>query len=701
MAGTGRAQRQWRPRRDWGRAFAVVLCAIFGLIGAIPMGLGFLVRTAPVRAWAARETARLIADQLHVSARYDVAVQAWPVVVALENVVVDASDGGTPFLSVERIAVRPRPFSLLAGHLDAGDVEIVGPRIRAVVEKGALTNLTYTLPDAPKGGGGGSPVASLSITDARIDATVDGTRIATREVDVDLSAEDEGAFEVALRAGETAVTRVHPMPGRPGEDAVDDDVLCRAEARVRVQSRSILVRRLLLEGSADFDPDPGTRPSCSLEASDWRAVEVRLGAVRVDFPRDEPVRAVGRVHARLPAPLVHRFLDLAPVTGSITLDVSVDYDGGAPLPRVDGHVSASQPGIDGKVFGKTIDLDVAIGGSTVRVQNLAAQWADGTVSIAEATLSPFAKGIPITTSAITFEGIELPGLLRDLGAHPRAHVAWTLDRGRFEYLKGHLDPPLIEGPLSVQTHGFEVFDRPGVEPGRQHMMGVREGTVRCTFVVNGSRRPGYKNQGIVIENAVLDTPRSHLETTVTLGFNNIIDIDVGERTRVDLAEISPLGTIPISGLVSLRAGGHGQFDHPRFSGEVKITDFVFAGLPVGEVESPHITFEPLVLELENARLRHGQSRVRSGLVRLAFDKGPAVIVDADVDTTEAPGLSVRDLSEVFHVDKDLGSPASSTSTRARARSARWLAARGASTTCSAGGRIAAAAGSSPSRRRWS
>src|SRR5271168_230395 len=101
---------------------AVVLCAVFGLIGAVPLGLGLLVRTAPVRTWAAHATADMIARELGVTARYEVAVQAWPVVVALENVEVDASDGGGAFLAVERVAVRPRPFSLLAGRLDAGDV---------------------------------------------------------------------------------------------------------------------------------------------------------------------------------------------------------------------------------------------------------------------------------------------------------------------------------------------------------------------------------------------------------------------------------------------------------------------------------------------------------------------------------------------------------------------------------------------------
>src|SRR5580704_15868817 len=110
--------------------------------------------------------------------------------IALDHVVVDASDGGSPFLEAERIAVRPRPFSLLALQLDVGDVEILGPRVRVVVAKGELQNLRYTLPES-KPGKGGRPFASLSITDARIDATVDGVELGTRELDLDLSTEED------------------------------------------------------------------------------------------------------------------------------------------------------------------------------------------------------------------------------------------------------------------------------------------------------------------------------------------------------------------------------------------------------------------------------------------------------------------------------------------------------------------------------
>src|SRR5262245_58367045 len=169
-------RRSRKRRRSYGRAIALSLCVVFAIIGVIPLSLGVLVRTARVRGWAARETASLLARELGISARYGVTVRAWPMMVALDQVVVDASDGQTPFLEVERVIVRPRVFSLLAGQFDVGDIEIVAPRLRVVLEQGKLTNLRYKLPE---GGGTSqrparSPVASVSVTDARVDAAIDG-----------------------------------------------------------------------------------------------------------------------------------------------------------------------------------------------------------------------------------------------------------------------------------------------------------------------------------------------------------------------------------------------------------------------------------------------------------------------------------------------------------------------------------------------
>jgi translocation and assembly module TamB len=646
----------FRPRRDWGRIVAIVLSALFAVIGAVPLGLGFLVRTAPVRAWAAEKTSALLADELGLKARYSVSVQAWPMLIALDDLVVEASDGGTPFLEVERAAVRPRPFSLLAGELDVGDVEIVGPRIRAVVEKGELKNLAYRLPKAGEPTGPSRiPLSSISITDARIDATVDGVHVDTREVDLDVSIDEGDAFEIALRAGGGQIVRAHPMPGRePFEDQVDEDVICRLDARVRVQGRQVHVRRLLLQGSADFDPDAGTAPSCRLGESDWRAFEVRLGAVHVDAPEGAPLQVRGRIHAKLPASIVHRFVDVPHITGSITADLEADYDSSAKMPILTGHLSGDRPGFDGKVFSKHFDLDLATtAGGVIYVSRLVALWADGKVSIADVKIEPFERNAPLTAGPVILEGLEFHALLRDLGVHPQAHVAWSLDKGRFEHFKGTLSPLLLEGPLSVSTHGFEIFSKPVIDPSHTHMMGVKEAVVRGNFVVNGlAHSSQYKMPGVVLSNFTIDTPKSHLHTTVTLGFMSVIDLEVYEGSKVDLAEISPLIDIPIAGVASLKVSGHGPFEHPKLGGELAIKDFFFGGFSVGDIEPSRVAFEPLVLDLLDAHIKHGSSRMRSAMTRIAFDKGADVIIDGDVDTRDAPHVRVRDLFEVFHFDKD-------------------------------------------------
>ena len=47
------------------------------------------------------------------------------------------------------------------------------------------------------------------------------------------------------------------------------------------------------------------------------------------------------------------------------------------------------------------------------------------------------------------------------------------------------------------------------------------------------------------------------------------------------------------------------------------------------------------------------SRFRVSRARIAFDEGAKVLIDADVDTNEAPHLEVHDLLEIFNMDKVL------------------------------------------------
>jgi translocation and assembly module TamB len=624
---------------------AVVLCVLFAIVGAVPLLLGVLVRTSIVRSWAAGETRKILAEKLGVTAHYGVEVEAWPMMIALTNVAVDASDGGLPFLSVERVAARPRLFSLLAGELDVGEVEIDRPWIRAVVRDGQLANLNYKLPPSDGKAQQALPFTSLSITEARVDLTVDAARVLAEELDVDVSTEEGGAIEAGLHAGGASITRVHPMPDWPDEDSVDEDRICKLEVRARYEGDQILVRRLAVAGSVDFDPDPGTAPSCSLVQGDWRALDVSLSATRVVGLHSSQPRVAGRVRAKVPLAIAHRFVKAPHITGSATLDVEVEYDGASKLPLVTGDLHAEYPGVDGKIFAETLDAKVNVSGEEAALSKIEAIWGSGKVSIAEAKVLPFAKGRPLVAGPVAIAGIQFQDLVRDLGVHPQAVVGWTLREAHLPEFKGTLDPPDLNGQLTVQTEGFTVFDRSVRRPDKKRMIGLPEASLRGNF--------GIRPEGVVFQGFTVDSPgsRTHLGTTVMIEFKNRISLDVNEGSKVDLAEIGPLTDIPVSGVVTLKAGMHGPLSHPKLTGELSVSDFVFGGLPVGQVESAKAEFEPLKLTILDARVRKNGSFLHASKARFAFDEGAKVLVDADVDTREPPYMEVHDLLDVFNMDK--------------------------------------------------
>ena len=135
-------------RRDWGRIVARVLCVVFALAGLVPVGIGLLTRTRWARAIATHETQKLIAGY-GVNASYELELKLWPLSVTLRNVRVEASDGGTPFLTARRASARPKLFGLLAGKLVIDSIEVEQPNARVVLKGGQLQNLALKLPEPP------------------------------------------------------------------------------------------------------------------------------------------------------------------------------------------------------------------------------------------------------------------------------------------------------------------------------------------------------------------------------------------------------------------------------------------------------------------------------------------------------------------------------------------------------------------------
>ncbi len=624
---------------------------LFATVGAVPLLAAFLVRARFVQDWAAQETARILEQEIGTRASYAVRVTPWPLTVAITDLEIEGDDGQGPFLTVERASVTPRMFSLLAGRLDVGDVEITGAHARVVVRDGKLLSFQPDLPPSDPSSEQPEelPFRSLSLTDTSLDLDIDGVVLALRETDVDLSGEEGGAFELAARAGSGLVTRVHTDPSHPKEDMADEDRLCRFEVRARIDpaSRDLRVRRLALDGSVDLDPAPGTRPPCELAEDDWRRLSVRVGALRLpeQLLSGEGLELLsGRVGLRLPVALIHRFLPFAHVSGMVELEVEATRAPLEKFPLVTGRVRGEHLGLDSKVFSDRFEGQLRFDGATATVTDLEARWSDGDFKIKTAALSITDPKLPLSASGIVADGVELQGLLRDLGVHPQSHVGWGIGHVDIPAFGGTLNPLTIEGKLTAKTSRFGIYDRPSHRPDKQRMISLDRADVTGTLAI----RP----DAVYLEGMHVLTAGSNIRATVKLGFENEFGLDVVRGSLVDLAEISPLVAVQIGGKATVEARGTGDFDVPRISGDLKIDDFSLGGFAAGDIERAKASFVPLAIELSEVELRKNQSVITSKKAVVDFDAGADVLVDAEIDTTQAPHLAIRDFFEVFEFDKD-------------------------------------------------
>jgi translocation and assembly module TamB len=639
MAHTRAELRRLRPRLEIGRALARFLCAILAIVGALPVSAGLLVRTDAVRRAVAGETAKLVARLVGVEATYSVKVQLFPIELVLENVSVRASDGGLSALSVHRIAVTPRLFSLLAGRIDAGDIEIEAPRARLVLTDGKLTNVSYRLPES---NGKAkplerSPFASLSMTDASLDIDVDGVHLTAGPVDLDVLAEPGLAFELSLRVGESRVSRTRKTTEG---DAVDEDLLCEFDTRARIEQGSVLVRRLSVLGAADADPKPGTWGRCRLGDADAGRIALRLSEVRVTLDDGKPVLANGHVILRAPLAIANRFVK-GPFRGWVSAAADVRWDAKADLPEVHGKLRGAGMEMSFFKFANDFDADVEIVGDEVRARTLHATYGHAAVTIEDVTLKPFAPGIPIHVRHADTRGLRFPDIMEYNDVTQDTIVQWNLDHATISDFGGTIHPLKLDGDVYSETSDFEIFDRAYHDANRKHMIGVKAATVRTRF--------GVRPDSVQFMNSRATFGSSELLASVSVGFHNEIWLSVPKGSKLDLADISPLVDIPMDGTAELSVTMAGKASQAELTGDLAIHDFLFAGFPIGDIESSHVKFKPLVLDLTDVRGVKGTSRFVAPTARIDFDKKGAVLVDADVQSDR---LDLRDFFAMFHFDDD-------------------------------------------------
>ena len=633
------------PRsRDLGRLLAQLLVVVFAVAGALPLGAGFFVRSETAQRWVSRETSRLLEELLDLQAAYSVEITLWPLAVTLSDVRVASSGGGEPAIRADTVTITPRIFSLMAGRLDIGDIDIQNAQHHLVVENGRVTNLDLKLPESDgKSELSSAPFRSLSATDARFDVTVDGARLSSGPVDIDVFAESDGSYEVALRVGESRVTyppgwflHGHQIDLEDDElgprvlSSWDEDALCLLDARVRVDSSGVLLRRLTLEGAADIAIAPGTRVDCSPQSlSPERRIALAIHQARLAPPTPEVSWLLtGGLRAHLPLELINRFTDAAgPFSGWAELEGDLAYDGAQPTPAFSGKVRSGDFKIDGYRITQGCEGTVEVKNGQIYVPHIRAGYGDGQVDIYETTIDLLEPGVPLLSGRVEGRGVRFPYLIRDVRVTPNTIVEWNLDHVIVSGFGGTLDPPDLDGEMHVETSDFAIFDRAYHDPARKRMFGITK-----PAVLRG--RFGLDTESLQFDDVTATFGQSRLHTTVHVGFDNWIRVDV-PSAQLDLSELSPLVDIPLRGSAKLTAQMNGPLQDPPMAGTLQIDDFNFADFPLGELQTTAFRFRPLWVEFEQATLLKGESRFELPSARLDFDGPASVQAQARVRTQQA------------------------------------------------------------------
>jgi translocation and assembly module TamB len=595
--------------------------------------------------WAARELSAVLQAQFGIRASFDAAIRPWPLTLTATGLRVESSDGGRPALEVDQLSVRPKIFALIQGRIDAGDIEIDRPRVHLELVDGKLVNLEVRAPEGGAKRSEHAPFQSIAINDASAEVTIDGVLVRATGVDLDVSAE-EGAYELALHAGAFSAERGYVLsfagPEAPEPvEARDEDVICSADARIRVAGGSVLVRRLRVKGSADFDPATGTAPSCELAHDDARRVELELRNARLELDEAGPASFNGAVRARGPMRLLNRFVAMMPWQGWVEAEAEAHWKRGKSLPDVRGTVQARGIKMGKYALASSLSVTARLEDGVVHAPSVLVGWSDGKVHLTDVEARPLEAGVPIKAGLLTIDHLQMPGMMRDLGVTEHTVVKMDYRDGTFTSLSGTIFPLHLESDMVVHVGDFNVLDGAWHDPSAQRVLGVKQSTVRARFVVT--------DRAVEFRNANVEFGKSHLNVYCSLGFDNQFRLSVTRGSRVELAEIGPLLDMPWSGAADISTEITGVFEDPTITSELSVNRFEFAGFSFGDVQSARSKFKPLVLEFTDIKGRKGSSHFKLPTMRIKFDGPAPVILDTEVESSD---FDIRDFLATLRLERD-------------------------------------------------
>ena len=640
------------------RVFARVSGALLAFVGLLPVLLTIAIRIPTVNRILAARTAHLI-DEQGVKASYAVELHLWPISASLEHIRVESTDGGPPALTAERLTVKPRFFSLLAGKPTIDEIALESPDIRVVLSGKHISNLGIDLPES-KGDGGPfeAPFSVIAASDAHVDFTLDqppgqpnafsvGAKLEHADIDLLAHPGERGSdFDAAIKATRLAV-QTERTPDGSHVTLVDEDELCDLDGRVDIsQAGRFLIRRFEAHGGIDNDGQRGTFPGCDLSKTDKRRVDLSIGHLAINLPEggEKMPSGGGRFSVRVPLGVIQRVPGAPPVDGWFSIEAKLQYDPKRLLPDAEGRFEVSGVKVGERGVVEDAAGDFAVKDDVVRIPELAVHVAHGVAKVTDVEVRPVEPGIPLS-AGVHVQNAELTQLLVELGIHPHPHVGWDLQAVDVAKLGGTLVPLELRGFLEAKSGAFGVYDAPFENEVKHRFVGFQSAKFHAGVHIQPEALEFVDIAGVV---PGAGEPNTVGGAFVSIGFHGPLKI-VAPSVHVHLADIGPIGSMPIEGLADVHLQVDGDISDPHLTAGGRIEDFTLGSLALGTIEPIHAELNGLTLSLRDVGATKGQSDYGVPYARLEFGGQSDVDVEADVETKH---LELADFFDMFGLTGD-------------------------------------------------
>ncbi len=351
----------------------------------------------------------------------------------------------------------------------------------------------------------------------------------------------------------------------------------------------------------------------------------------------------GHVVLRAPLGVVNRFVRARELRGFVAFAGDVRYDGGHKLPEVHGKLTGAGIELGHFRIAKKLALDLNVADDAISIPRYQMEFADGEVQLKNARIDPFAPGMAVRVERVDSTGLTFQGLMRDLNVSDDTLIAWDFNELKVTKINGTLRPLHIDAEVYADTSNFEVTDVSFRDPKRQRMIGVKAAVVRghigvrpTTFDIFDTRTD-FGNSSIGVK-------------LVSIGYGDEpLKMSVVKGSRLDLADVSPIVGIPVSGKAEVDVAMGGVPPAVVLDGGMKVQDFVFGGFPFGDILSSRVHFTPLILDLFDLQGRKGKSDFTVASARLNFNGPASLVTDAHIKSDK---LDLRDFFAIWHFDGD-------------------------------------------------